>query len=104
MVRLREDLRLRSYLVLFQLPLRFVLVVKHRLLHLPTLTDTNWKVCSERHFAQAFYFALQWTLNLASDFSGVEEPGDWQDYRKLVRRSLVKKGCASRVRLVGLTD
>ena len=65
MVRLREDLRLRSDLVLLQCPLRFVFEVKHRLLHLPTLTDVNWRVYSEKHFAQAFYFALLWTLILA---------------------------------------
>ena len=41
---------------------------EQRLLHLPTLTDTDWKVCSERHFAPAFYFALQWMLNLAPYF------------------------------------
>jgi hypothetical protein len=35
---------------------------------LPTLTDTNWKVCSERHFALAFYCALLWRLNLALYF------------------------------------
>ena len=36
--------------------------------------------------------------------SGAVEPSDWQDYSKLVERSLIRKGCSSRLRLVGLTD
>ena len=50
-------------------------------------------------------------LRTAMDFelgallsSGAEELSDWQDNSKLVKRSLLRKGCAAKVRLVGLTD
>ena len=50
-------------------------------------------------------------LRTAMDFelgallaSGATELSDWQDYKELVRISLLRKGCTAKVRLVGLTD
>ena len=36
--------------------------------------------------------------------SEATELSDWQYYKELVRRSLLRKGCTAKVRLVGLTD
>ena len=56
---------------------------------MPTLTDANCKVCSERHFALAFYCVLLWRLNLALYF--LREP--WNLMTGLTTENLSRGHC-----------
>ena len=59
----------------------------------------------EESLRPGFLLRTAMDIELGSLLSaGAVETSDWQDYSELVKRSLVKKGCSSRLRLVGLTD